>query len=50
MKEWMNEIKATYFLPQRLYLVILVIGPSIYVVIFIYQLLKHFQLCNDVRV
>jgi hypothetical protein len=50
MKEWMNEIKATYFLPQQLYLAILVIGPSIFVVIFIYQLLQHFQLCNDVRV
>ena len=39
MKEWMNEIKATYFLRQQLYLAI-----------FIYQLLQHFQLCNDVWV
>jgi hypothetical protein len=35
----MNEIKATYLLRQQLYLVI-----------FIYQLLQHFQLCNDMCV
>jgi hypothetical protein len=39
MKKWMNEIKATYLLRQQLYLVIL-----------IYQLLQHFQLCNDMWV
>ena len=32
MKEWMNEIKATYLLRQQLYLGI-----------FTYQLLQHFN-------
>jgi hypothetical protein len=50
MKEWMNEIKATFLLRQQLYLVILVIDPSIYLVMFIYQLLQHIQLYNDVHV
>jgi len=39
MKEWMNEIKVTYLLRQQLYRVI-----------FIYQLLRHFQLFNHVWV